>query len=173
MRPARFDRRVTLDRPDMRGREAILRVHIKGKPVEPEVNLGTIARGTPGFVGADLENLVNEGAILSARRNKKSIGQSELEEAIERVVMGPERKSRLISVEEKRIIAYHEAGHAVVMNAIPEADPVQKNYHCWSWTGRWPDLVPPRRRPHVDFAQKIDCPVGWFTRWPRRRANCI
>lgn len=126
LRPGRFDRRVTLDRPDMRGREAILRVHIKGKPVEPEVNLGSIARGTPGFVGADLENLVNEGAILSARRNKKSIGQSELEEAIERVVMGPERKSRLISVEEKRIIAYHEAGHAVVMNAIPEADPVQK-----------------------------------------------
>ena len=126
LRPGRFDRRVTLDRPDMRGREAILRVHIKGKPVEPEVNLGSIARGTPGFVGADLENLVNEGAILAARRNKKSIGQSELEEAIERVVMGPERKSRLISVEEKRIIAYHEAGHAVVMNAIPEADPVQK-----------------------------------------------
>ena len=126
LRPGRFDRRVTLDRPDMRGREAILRVHIKGKPVEPEVNLGSIARGTPGFVGADLENLVNEGAILAARRNKKSIGQSELEEAIERVVMGPERKSRLISAEEKRIIAYHEAGHAVVMNAIPEADPVQK-----------------------------------------------
>ncbi len=126
LRPGRFDRRVTLDRPDMRGREAILRVHIKGKPVEPEVNLGSVARGTPGFVGADLENLVNEGAILAARRNKKSIGQSELEEAIERVVMGPERKSRLISAEEKRIIAYHEAGHAVVMNAIPEADPVQK-----------------------------------------------
>ena len=126
LRPGRFDRRVTLDRPDMRGREAILRVHIKGKPVEPEVNLGSIARGTPGFVGADLENLVNEGAILAARRNKKSIGQGELEEAIERVVMGPERKSRLISAEEKRIIAYHEAGHAVVMNAMPEADPVQK-----------------------------------------------
>lgn len=126
LRPGRFDRRVTLDRPDMRGREAILKVHIKGKPVEPEVNLGSIARGTPGFVGADLENLVNEGAILAARRNKKSIGQSELEEAIERVVMGPERKSRLISAEEKRIIAYHEAGHAVVMNAMPEADPVQK-----------------------------------------------
>jgi cell division protease FtsH len=126
LRPGRFDRRVTLDRPDMRGREAILRVHIKGKPVEPEADLGTVARGTPGFVGADLENLVNEAAILAARRNKKSIGQSELEEAIERVVMGPERKSRLISGEEKRIIAYHEAGHAVVMNAIPEADPVQK-----------------------------------------------
>ena len=126
LRPGRFDRRVTLDRPDMKGREAILKVHVKGKPLEPSVDLGALARGTPGFVGADLENLVNEGAILAARRNKKSIGQQDLEEAIERVVMGPERKSRLISDEEKRIIAYHEAGHAVVMNAIPEADPVQK-----------------------------------------------
>ena len=126
LRPGRFDRRVTLDRPDMKGREAILKVHVKGKPLEPSVDLAALARGTPGFVGADLENLVNEGAILAARRNKKSIGQQELEEAIERVVMGPERKSRLISDEEKRIIAYHEAGHAVVMNAIPEADPVQK-----------------------------------------------
>lgn len=126
LRPGRFDRRVTLDRPDMKGREAILKVHVKGKPLEPSVDLASLARGTPGFVGADLENLVNEAAILAARRNKKSIGQPELEEAIERVVMGPERKSRLISDEEKRIIAYHEAGHAVVMNAIPEADPVQK-----------------------------------------------
>ncbi|NWG35085.1 MAG: ATP-dependent metallopeptidase FtsH/Yme1/Tma family protein [Chloroflexi bacterium] len=126
LRPGRFDRRVTLDRPDVKGREAILRVHIKGKPLEPNVDLASLARGTPGFVGADLENLVNESAILAARRNKKSIGQAELEEAIERVVMGPERKSRLISDEEKRIIAYHEAGHAVVGNAIPEADPVQK-----------------------------------------------
>ena len=126
LRPGRFDRRVTLDRPDMKGREAILKVHVKGKPLEPSVDLASLARGTPGFVGADLENLVNEGAILAARRNKKSIGQQDLEEAIERVVMGPERKSRLISDEEKRIIAYHEAGHAVVMNAIPEADPVQK-----------------------------------------------
>jgi cell division protease FtsH len=126
LRPGRFDRRVTLDRPDMKGREAILKVHVKGKPLEPSVDLGSLARGTPGFVGADLENLVNEGAILAARRNKKAIGQQDLEEAIERVVMGPERKSRLISDEEKRIIAYHEAGHAVVMNAIPEADPVQK-----------------------------------------------
>jgi len=126
LRPGRFDRRVTLDRPDMKGREAILKVHVKGKPLDPSVDLAALARGTPGFVGADLENLVNEGAILAARRNKKSIGQQDLEEAIERVVMGPERKSRLISDEEKRIIAYHEAGHAVVMNAIPEADPVQK-----------------------------------------------
>ncbi|MFN8404469.1 MAG: ATP-dependent zinc metalloprotease FtsH [Anaerolineales bacterium] len=126
LRPGRFDRRVTLDRPDMKGREAILKVHVKGKPLEPNVDLGSLARGTPGFVGADIENLVNESAILAARRNKKSIGQPELEEAIERVVMGPERKSRLISDEEKRIIAYHEAGHAVVGNAIAEADPVQK-----------------------------------------------
>ena len=126
LRPGRFDRRITLDRPDMRGREAILKVHSRGKPFEPEVDLGSIARGTPGFVGADLENLINEGAILAARRDKKAIGQPELEEAIERVIMGPERKSRLISEEEKRIIAYHEAGHAVVINAIPEADPVQK-----------------------------------------------
>ena len=126
LRPGRFDRRVTLDRPDMKGREEILKVHVKGKPLDPKVDLGSLARGTPGFVGADLENLVNEGALLAARRNKKSIGQDDLEEAIERVVMGPERKSRLISIEEKRIIAYHEAGHAVVGNAIAEADPVQK-----------------------------------------------
>ncbi len=126
LRPGRFDRRVVLDRPDVRGREAILKVHIKGKPLEPNVDLTTLARSTPGFVGADLENLVNEAAILAARRNRKTISQSEFEEAIERVIAGPERKSRLISVEEKRIIAYHEAGHAVVMNVLPDHDPVQK-----------------------------------------------
>ncbi len=126
LRPGRFDRRVILDRPDMRGREAILLVHAKGKPLDPEVDLAVTARATPGFVGADLENLVNEAAILAARRNKKSIGQSEFQEAIERVIAGPERKSRLISVEEKRIVAYHEAGHAIVSHVIPEADPVHK-----------------------------------------------
>jgi cell division protease FtsH len=126
LRPGRFDRRVVLDRPDMRGREAILKVHIKGKPLAQEVDLSVLSRSTPGFVGADLENLVNEAAILAARRNKKVIGQSEFEEAIERVIAGPERKSRLISEDEKRIVAYHEAGHAVVMNSIPESDPVQK-----------------------------------------------
>ena len=126
LRPGRFDRRVVLDRPDMRGREAILKVHIKGKPLAPTVDLAVLARSTPGFVGADLENLVNEAAILAARRNKKAIEQPDLEEAIERVIAGPERKSRLISPEEKRIVAYHEAGHAVVMNSIPEADPVHK-----------------------------------------------
>ena len=126
LRPGRFDRRVVLDRPDMRGREAILKVHVKGKPLAANTDLGVLARSTPGFVGADLENLVNEGAILAARRNKKAIEQEDLEEAIERVIAGPERKSRLISEEEKRIVAYHEAGHAVVMNAVPEADPVHK-----------------------------------------------
>jgi cell division protease FtsH len=126
LRPGRFDRRVVLDRPDMHGREQILRVHVKGKPLEPEVNLETIAKATPGFVGADLENLVNEAAILAARRDKRMIGQEEFQESIERVIAGPERKSRLISAEEKKIIAYHEAGHAVVMHVIPEADPVHK-----------------------------------------------
>ena len=126
MRPGRFDRRVVLDRPDVRGREAILRVHVKGKPLDPSVDLKVLARSTPGFVGADLENLVNEAAILAARRNKKIITQSELEEAIERVIAGPQRKSRLISEDEKRIVAYHEAGHAVVTNALKEADPVHK-----------------------------------------------
>jgi cell division protease FtsH len=126
LRPGRFDRRVVLDRPDMRGREAILRVHVKGKPLSPEVDLAVLASSTPGFVGADIENLVNEGAILAARRNKKTIGQTDLEESILRVIAGPERKSRLISEEEKRIVAYHEAGHAVVANSLPEADPVHK-----------------------------------------------
>jgi cell division protease FtsH len=126
LRPGRFDRRVVLDRPDMRGREAILRVHVKGKPLEESVDLSVIAKSTPGFVGADLENLVNEAAILAARRNKRMIGQDEFEESVERVIAGPERKSRLISEEEKKIVAYHEAGHAVVGHVIPEADPVHK-----------------------------------------------
>ncbi len=126
LRPGRFDRRVVLDRPDMRGREAILKVHAKGKPLSPDVDLGIIARSTPGFVGADLENLVNEAAILAARRNKKIIGQSEMEESIERVIAGPERRSRLISVDEKRIVAYHEAGHAIVAQALPNTDPIHK-----------------------------------------------
>ncbi len=126
LRPGRFDRRVVLDRPDMRGREAILKVHAKGKPLSPDVELSVLARSTPGFVGADLENLVNEAAILAARRNKKIIGQPELEEAIERVIAGPERRSRLISEDEKRVVAYHEAGHAIVGHVLPNTDPVHK-----------------------------------------------
>jgi cell division protease FtsH len=126
LRPGRFDRRVVLDRPDLRGREEILNVHIKGKPIASDVDLTVLAKSTPGFVGADIENLVNEGAILAARNNKKQIHQQDFEEAIERVIAGPERKSRLISEEEKRIIAYHEAGHAIVIASLPEADQVQK-----------------------------------------------
>jgi cell division protease FtsH len=126
LRPGRFDRRVVLDRPDMKGREAILGVHVRGKPLTNDVDLGELARGTPGFVGADIENLVNEAAILAARRGKKAIGMAEFEEAVERVIAGPERKSRLISAEEKEIIAYHEAGHALVMRMLPGCDPVRK-----------------------------------------------
>ena len=126
LRPGRFDRQVVIDRPDVRGRELILGVHTKGKPVESDVDLAKIARGTTGFVGADLENLVNEAAILAARRNKHSIGNPEFEEAIEKVMMGPEKKSRVISRSERRIIAYHEAGHAVVMNVLPESDPIHR-----------------------------------------------
>lgn len=126
LRPGRFDRRVILDSPDRRGREAILKIHVRGKPLEAEVNLADIAKGTPGFVGADLENLVNEAAILAARRGKRTISMDELEESIERVVAGPERKSRLITDEEKAIIAYHEAGHAIIGHVLPEADPVHK-----------------------------------------------
>ena len=126
LRPGRFDRRVVLDRPDVRGREAIFKVHVRGKPVAKNVDLSVLAKGTPGFVGADIENLVNEAAILAARENKKIIEQPDFEEAIERVIAGPQRKSRIINEAEKRIIAYHEAGHAIVINSLPEADQVQK-----------------------------------------------
>ncbi|MBI2872242.1 MAG: ATP-dependent metallopeptidase FtsH/Yme1/Tma family protein [Chloroflexi bacterium] len=126
LRPGRFDRRVVLDQPDIAGRLAILKVHIKGKPMEPETSLETVAKETPGFSGADLANLVNEAAILAARRGKKTIGMSEFAESVDKVMMGPERKSRVISQREKEIVAYHEAGHALVANKLPHADPVHK-----------------------------------------------
>jgi cell division protease FtsH len=126
LRPGRFDRRVTLDRPDVRGRRAILDVHTRGKPLARDVDLDAVARGTPGMAGADLENLVNEAAILAARRNRKAVGSSELQEAIERVLMGPERRSRVMSEDERQLTAYHEAGHAVVMHFATRFDPVHK-----------------------------------------------
>ncbi len=126
MRPGRFDRRVLLDRPDLKGREQILRVHVAGKPLGADVDLHTVARATPGFVGADIENLVNESAILAARRNRRSISMSEFNESIERVMMGPERKSRIISETEKKITAYHEAGHAIIGHLLPNCDPIHK-----------------------------------------------
>ncbi len=126
LRPGRFDRRIILDRPDIKGREAILNVHVRGKPLADSIDLKTIGKSTPGFVGADIENLVNEAAILAARRSKKVIEMVDFQEAIERVIAGPERKSRVMSEEEKRTTAYHEAGHAVVAHVLPECDPVHK-----------------------------------------------
>ncbi len=126
LRPGRFDRRVILDRPDLNGRKQILAVHTRGKPIAADADLSAIAKLTPGFSGADIENLVNEAAILAARRNQKTITALELQESIEKVIAGPERKSRLINDEEKRVIAYHEAGHALVMHMLPNCDPVYK-----------------------------------------------
>ncbi len=126
LRPGRFDRRVVLDQPDIRGREAIFRVHTRGKPVAADVDLESLAQATPGFVGADIENVVNEAAILAARGAKRRIGMAEFQEAIERVIAGPERRSRVISDEEREVFAYHEAGHAVVAHMLPKCDPVRK-----------------------------------------------
>ncbi len=126
LRPGRFDRQVVVDRPDLVGREAILKVHIRDVRLGPDVDLHVIAQRTPGFVGADLANIVNEGALLAARRNKKEVTMSELEEAIDRVVAGLEKKKRLINPREKKIVAFHEAGHAVVGHSLGSSDVVQK-----------------------------------------------
>ena len=126
LRPGRFDRTVMMDSPDVKGRRQILDVHVKGKPLATDIDLEIVAKQTPGFVGADIENLVNEAAILAARRNRRSIGLAEFQEAIERVIAGPERRSRVMSPKEKEIIAYHEAGHAVAMHVLPHHDPVHK-----------------------------------------------
>jgi len=126
LRPGRFDRQIVVGRPDLRGREEILKVHTKGKPLAKNISLNVLARRTPGFTGADLANMVNESALLSARHNKKAIDMKELEEAIDRVVAGPEKKNRLISDKEKEVIAYHEAGHALVAHDLPNTDPVHK-----------------------------------------------
>ncbi len=126
LRPGRFDREVVVDIPDVNGRKDILKVHARGKPLAADVDIDVLARRTPGFTGADLANLMNEAALLAARRNKKEIGQAELEDSIERVIAGPEKKSRVISEEEKRLVSYHEAGHAVVGYLLPHTDPVHK-----------------------------------------------
>jgi len=126
LRPGRFDRQITVNLPDVKGREEILKVHSKGKPIAPDVDLKVLARRTPGFTGADIENLVNEAALLAARRNKKIIGSEEMEEAIDRVIAGTEKKSRVISEFEKKLVAFHEAGHALVGYLLPKTDPVHK-----------------------------------------------
>ena len=126
LRPGRFDRQIVVDRPDIKGRTEILKVHVKGKPIGQDVNLDVIAQRTPGFTGADLSNLVNEAALLTARKDKKAINMPEMEEAAERVIMGPERKSRVISDKEKRLTAYHEGGHTIVGMLLEHTDPVHK-----------------------------------------------
>jgi len=126
LRPGRFDRQIVVDAPDIEGRKAILEVHAKGKPLAKEIDLEVLARRTPGFTGADLANLINESALLTARRHKKEISMSELEEAIDRVIAGPERKSKVMTDNEKELIAYHETGHALVGYAMPNTDPVHK-----------------------------------------------
>jgi cell division protease FtsH len=126
LRPGRFDRKVILDRPDIHGREAILEVHARNKPLASTISITDLARLTPGFVGADLENLVNEAAILAARRNLSTIGPAEFQDAMERIVAGPERQGKILSEHERRVVAYHEAGHAVVMHYLEHCDPVHK-----------------------------------------------
>jgi cell division protease FtsH len=126
LRPGRFDRQIVVDRPDLNGRIGILKVHTRGKPLSQQADIEVLARRTPGFTGADLANVVNEAALLAARFNRTEIGMNELEEAIDRVLAGPERRSRVISEKERKVIAYHEAGHALVSHALPNADPVHK-----------------------------------------------
>lgn len=126
LRPGRFDRRVVLDLPDIKDRQEVMQVHVRNKPVDPTVDLAKVAAQTPGFSGADLSNLVNEAAILAARRDRKTVGRLEFDEAIEKVLLGPERKNKLLSAKEREITAYHEAGHAVVSHVLPHGDPVHK-----------------------------------------------
>jgi cell division protease FtsH len=147
LRPGRFDRHVVIDQPDINGRKAILTVHSKGKPLAKGVDLGVVAKQTPGFSGADLANLINEGAILAARRNLKHIGLSELEDSIDRVIAGPERKGRIISQKEKEMIAYHEAGHALAAKMRPNADPVHKiTIVARGMAGGWTRFLPTEDR---------------------------
>src|SRR5216683_2240119 len=154
LRPGRFDRQVVLPAPDINGRKAILEVHAKGKPFDKTVDLNVIGKVTPGFSGADLANLINEGAILAARRNKKTIGMSELEEAIDRVIAGPERKSRVMSDREKELTAYHESGHAIAMRYLEHHDPVHKvTIIARGMMGGYTRPLPPEDRYYMTRSQ--------------------
>jgi cell division protease FtsH len=162
LRPGRFDRKVIVDRPDTEGRVDILKVHARNKPLSDDVKLEIIAKRTPGFSGADLENLLNEAAILAARRNKKLVTMAEMEEAIDRVVMGPERKRRRITDRDKEVFAFHEAGHAVVAFYLPKADPV----HKVTWESGWqsqerigssPIFPKTSRRSSIRFSRRRQC----------------
>jgi cell division protease FtsH len=147
LRPGRFDRHIVIDQPDIIGRKAILAVHSKGKPLAKEANLEVIARQTPGFSGADLANLINEAAILAARRNRKDISQKELEDSIDRVIAGPEKKGRVITKKERELIAYHETGHALAAKMLPNADPVHKiSIVARGMMGGWTRFLPTEER---------------------------
>jgi cell division protease FtsH len=147
LRPGRFDRHVVIDQPDIKGRKAILEVHAKGKPLSKDADFETLAKQTAGFSGADLANLINEAAILAARHNKKDIGMKELEESIDRVIAGPEKKGRVISQKEKEIIAHHETGHALAAKMLPNADPVHKiSIVARGMMGGWTRFLPTEDR---------------------------
>ena len=150
LRPGRFDRQITVDAPDIEGRQAILEVHSKGKPLADEIDLEVLARRTPGFTGADLANLINEAALLATRRRAPQITMSELEEAIDRVISGPERKTRILSEEERKVIAYHETGHALVGYALPNSDPGAQDHDC---------LQRPLTRTHPCSAHTRQVPI--------------
>lgn len=155
LRPGRFDRHIVIDQPDINGRKAILAVHAKGKPMSSEANLEVIARQTPGFSGADLANLINEGAILAARRNRKDVGQKELEDSIDRVIAGPEKKGRVITKSEKELIAYHETGHALAAKMLPNADPVHKiSIVARGMMGGWTRFLPSEER-HLETYERF------------------
>lgn len=157
LRPGRFDREVTVGIPDINGRKEILKVHMRGKPLDDDVNVDVLARRTPGFTGADLENLVNEAALLAARQNKKKIQQADLENSIERVIAGPEKKSRVISDFEKRLVSYHEAGHAVVGYLLPHTDPVHKvSIIPRGRAGGYTLLLPEEDRFYMTKSQLLD-----------------
>jgi cell division protease FtsH len=157
LRPGRFDRHVVIDQPDIKGRQAILEVHAKGKPLAKDANFETLAKQTPGFSGADLANLINEAAILAARRNKKDIGMKELEDSIDRVIAGPEKKGRVISQKEKEIIAHHETGHALAAKMLPNADPVHKiSIVARGMMGGWTRFLPTEDRHLWSVAQFED-----------------
>ncbi|SFH00096.1 cell division protease FtsH [Desulfotomaculum arcticum] len=157
LRPGRFDREVVVDIPDVNGRKEILKVHARGKPLAEAVDIDVLARRTPGFTGADLANLMNEAALLAARRNKKEVGQSELEDSIERVIAGPEKKSRVISEQEKKLVSYHEAGHAVVGYLLPHTDPVHKvSIIPRGRAGGYTLLLPKEDRYYMTRSQLLD-----------------
>ena len=173
LRPGRFDRRVVLDNPDINGRTEILKVHVKGKPLEENIDLGSIARQTPGFSGADLANLVNESAILAARRKQESIGFDEFAESIDRVMAGPARKSRVISDHEKEITAFHEAGHALVGYLLPNVDPVAKvTIVSRGAMGGYTKFLPEEDR-HPAVAEPVQGPASRRHGRPRGRGGPV